>query len=91
MVGQIIAMVFIVGLVSSVLYFTRKLIAQEKVMFLFLLITTMLCGIFVVDNVIAFKTQLLTEKEDDAILQLMKSLIEFTLGFYFGSSMGKEK
>lgn len=80
-------MTFIIFLVASVLYFTRKLIAQEKVLFMFILIATMMSAVWVVDNIIAFKSQLLSDKEDDAILQTMRTIIEFTLGFYFGSKV----
>ena len=87
LVGVTIAMVFITLLIAGVLYLTRKLIAQEKVLFMFILIASMLSAVWVVDNVIAFKIQLLTEKEDDAVLQIMRTIIEFTLGFYFGSKV----
>ncbi len=87
LIGVSIAMVFITTLIVTVLYFTRKLIAQEKVLFMFILIASILCSVWVVDNVIFFKIQLLTEKEDDAILQTMRTIIEFTLGFYFGSKV----
>jgi hypothetical protein len=78
-------MVIIVGLISAVLYFTRKLISQEKILFMFILISTILSSVWLIDNVLAIKINLLTEKEDDAILSTMKTIIEFTLGFYFGS------
>lgn len=86
-IGIIVAMAFIITLVACVLYFTRKLIAQEKVLFMFILIASMLSAVWVVDNVIALKTKLLDEKEDDAVLQIMTTIIQFTLGFYFGSKV----
>ncbi len=86
-VGVLIAMIFISLLVGAVLYFTRKLIAQEKVLFMFILISTVLVAVWVTDNVIFYKVNLLSEKEDDAILQMMRTIIEFTLGFYFGSKV----
>ncbi len=86
-VGVLIAMIFISLLVGSVLYFTRKLIAQEKVLFMFILISTVLVGVWVADNVVFVQKNLLSEKEDDAILQMMRTIIEFTLGFYFGSKV----
>ena len=86
-IGVIIAMAFISTLVGCVLYFTRKLIAQEKVLFMFILIASMLSAVWVVDNVIAINIKLLDEKEDDAILQIMTTIIQFTLGFYFGSKV----
>ena len=87
LIGVIITMVFIVSLVGAVLYFTRKLISQEKVLFMFILISTVLVGVWVADNVVFNNQNLLSEKEDDAILQTMRTIIEFTLGFYFGSKV----
>jgi hypothetical protein len=87
LIGSIVAMVFIISLVACVLYFTRKLIAHEKILFVFILIATILSAVWVVDNVIALKINLLDEKEDDAVLQIMTTIVQFTLGFYFGSKV----
>lgn len=84
-IGVLVSMIFIIGMMAAVLYFTRKLIAQEKVLFMFILISALLSAVFVVDNVVAFKTKLLSDKENDAILEMMRSIVSLVLGFYFGS------
>ena len=82
-----LSMIFIIGLIAGVLWFTKTYSHQEKMMFMFMLIVTILISVFVVDNVVAYKFPLLSEQEDSVILQAMTDIIKFTLGALLGSKI----
>jgi len=90
-IGVIIAMVFITGAIAAVLYFTRKLIAEEKILFLLVFLVTLFATVWAVDNVIAIRMELLSEKETDMILKNLENTISLVLGFYMGSKRQKEQ
>lgn len=83
--GVIVALIFLVGCICLVIYFTRSLIAQEKILFLLIFLITVLAGTWCVDKIVAFNIHLLNDKENDIILQIMNSVVTLVLGYYLGS------
>lgn len=82
--GVLLALSFIIGS----LYFVNKLFAnntQEVLVKFILLVFTALTGVYVVDKVIAFKINLLTEEQDKSLFDLIKTLILVIFSYYFGT------
>ena len=91
MVGVGFSVIFLVGLVGSVIYFTRASTPEEKILFMFMMVISTMLSVFVIDNIIAFKVQLLSPKEDETILQAMTDIIKITLGAIVGAKYFGEK
>ena len=85
LVGVLIAVSFVVLCIVMVLYNTRKLIAQDKILFLLIFLVTMLASTWFIDNVIAFKIQLLDDEENKSILSMISYIVVLVLGYYFGT------
>lgn len=82
--GVFISIIFITLCVGSVVYFTRKLIAQDKILFVLVFLVALLAATWAVDKVVASKTQLLTEEENKTILQIMDNVVSLVLGYWLG-------
>ncbi len=80
--GVFVALIFICAFTATAIYFTRKLIQEQKIMFLFVMLTSLLAGVWCVDKIIAYKIDLLTEKESDSIFQVIIMIISFVIGSY---------
>ncbi len=78
--GICIAIALLIGIVATSLYMTRNLITEDKFNFLVVVIVSMLLGVWVIDNVIAFKTQLLDDDENKFILQTLGYVMAYVLG-----------
>jgi hypothetical protein len=88
--GVLISLLFI----CTALFFVYKLFAnnaQEVLVRFILLIFTALVGVWVVDKVVAFKINLLSETEDKELFDLIKTLILMIFSYYFGTKNTKEK
>lgn len=82
--GILLALSFIIGSV----YFVNKLLAnntQEILVKFILIIFTALVALFIVDKVVAFKIQLLQEKQNDDLFDLIKTLVLMIFSYYFGT------
>ena len=82
--GVILSLTFI----AAALYFVNKLFAnntQEVLVRFILLVFTALTGVYVVDKVVAFKINLLTEKQDEELFDLIKTLVLMIFSYYFGT------
>jgi len=79
-IGVFLSVAILVGVVWVSIKMTKNLIANDKVNFLLVLITSSLVGVWVIDNVIAFKTELLDPDENKFIIQLMASVVFYVLG-----------
>ena len=75
-----LSVAILVGIVWVSIKMTKNLIANDKVNFLFVLITSSLVGVWIIDNVIAFKTQLLDPDENKFIIQFMAAVAFLVLG-----------
>ena len=80
LIGIFIAIGLLIAIVATSLYMTRNLIADDKFNFLVVVIVSMLLGVWVIDNVIAFKTQLLDDDENKFILQTLGYVMAYVLG-----------
>jgi len=69
--GVLLAVAILVGIVWVSIKMTKNLIANDKVNFLLVLITSSLVGVWVIDNVVAFKTQLLDPDKNKFIIQCL--------------------
>ena len=84
LIGVFLALSFIVGSV----YFVSKLFANQTkdvlVRFI-LLVFAALVGVFIVDKVIAFKINLLSDEMDNQLFELIKTLVLMIFSYYFGT------
>jgi len=90
--GSAIIMIFGVllglALISAGLYFVNKLFkdqTQEVLVRFILLVFTALVGVWVVDKVIAFKINLLSEQQNEQLFELIKTLVLMIFSYYFGT------
>ena len=75
-------------LISAGLYFVNKLFkdqTQEVLVRFILLVFTALVGVWVVDKVIAFKINLLSEQQNEQLFELIKTLVLMIFSYYFGT------
>ena len=88
--GVLLGLIFIVGS----LYFVNKLFAndtQEVLVRFILLVFTALVSVWVVDKVIAFKINLLSEQQNNELFELIKTLILMIFSYYFGTKNSKKE
>jgi hypothetical protein len=78
--GQIFSLLVIGGFVYASIRMTKDLVANDKINFLLVLIVSVLVGVWFIDNVIAFKTELLDKEENKFVLQALWSIVTFVLG-----------
>lgn len=84
LLGVLLSLSFIIGS----LYFVNKLFAnntQEVLVKFILLIFTALTGVYVVDKIVAFKINLLSEEQDRELFDLIKTLVLIIFSYYFGT------
>lgn len=89
MFGVIFSMLFIA---VSVYYVNRLFTDQTRdvlVRFI-LLVFASLVGVFIVDKVVAFKINLLSESQNDELFDLIKTLTLMIFSYYFGTQKTKE-
>lgn len=82
--GVLLALAFIGGS----LYFVYKIFhnsSQELLVRFILLIFTALVSVWVVDKVIAFRVNLLSDQQDGQLFDLIKTLILMIFSYYFGT------
>jgi hypothetical protein len=85
--GVILGLVFILGGV----YYTNKLFSnstQDILVRFILLVFAALVGVFVVDKIVAFKVNLLSDSQNDELFDLIKTLTLMIFSYYFGSQKG---
>ena len=88
--GVLLGLGFIIGS----LYFVNKLFAnntQEILVRFILLVFTGLVGVWIVDKIIAFKINLLSDSEDKELFDLIKTLILMIFSYYFGTKNTKKE
>jgi hypothetical protein len=86
----IFSMLFIVG----GLYYVNKLFAndtKEILVRFILLVFTALVGVWIVDKVVAFKINLLSDENDKELFDLIKTLVLMIFSYYFGTRGKVEK
>lgn len=89
--GVILALAFMISCIGLVIYFTKSLIAQDKILFLLIFLVALLSTVWAVDKVIAFRIALLSDDEKKTILQIIENVVALTLGYYMGSKKNDDK
>jgi len=87
--GVVIAMAFISLCVGAALYFTRKLIAEDKILFILVFMVILLSATWCVDKIVASKTQLLNDEENKSVLQMMDNVISLVIGYWLRGKQNK--
>lgn len=70
------------------MFFINKLFAndtQEILVKFIVLVFTAMVAIYIVDKVIAFKIEILSERQDEDLFELIKTLVLMIFSYYFGS------
>lgn len=72
---------------AGVVYVNRLFVnsTQDVLVRFILLVFAALVGVFVVDKIIAFKIQLLSEEQNKELFDLIKTLTLMIFSYYFGS------
>lgn len=82
--GVILSMLF----VMSSVYFVHKMFANDTkdllVRFI-LVVFGALVGVFIVDKIIAFKINLLSDSQNEKLFDLIKTLTLMIFSYYFGT------
>ena len=85
---MIFAVMFSMVFIGTSVYYVNKLFTHQTkdvlVRFI-LLIFASLVAVFIVDKVVAFKINLLAEKQNDDLFDLIKTLILMIFSYYFGT------
>jgi len=88
---MIFAVLLGIAFIVLCVYYVNKLFANDTkdvlVRFI-LLVFASLVGVFVVDKVIAFKINLLSDEQNNQLFDLIKTLTLMIFSFYFGSQRG---
>lgn len=88
--GVLISMLFISGSV----YFVYKLFAEKTkdllVKFI-LIVFSSLVAVFIVDKIVAFKINLLSDEQNNSLFDLIKTLVLMIFSYYFGTQKSKEE
>jgi hypothetical protein len=88
-IGVLLGLAFIIGSI----YFVNRLFGddpQEILVKFILLVFTSLVAVWVVDKIIAFKINLLSDDQDNNLFELIKSLILMIFSYYFGTKNVKK-
>jgi len=84
----IFAVVMGMGFISYCVYYVNKLFVnhtKDVLVRFILLVFAALVGVFIVDKVIAFKINLLSEEQNNQLFDLIKTLTLMIFSYYFGS------
>jgi hypothetical protein len=82
--GVLLSLVFI----SGSIYYVSKLFAsqtQEILVKFVVMIFTSLVALFIVDKIVAFKIQLVSEEQNAQLFDLIKTLVLMVFSYYFGT------
>lgn len=84
----VFAVLICLALVMTSIYFVNKMFAndtQEILVRFILLVFTALVSIYVIDKIVAFKINVLSQDEDRELFDLIKTLILMIFSYYFGT------
>lgn len=88
--GVLLALSFIGFCIHSVnKLFVDK--TQDVLVRFILLVFAALVGVFVVDKVVAFKINLLTDTQNNQLFELIKTLVLMIFSYYFGTQKNGQK
>lgn len=87
------AVLFSMGCIGLSVFYVNKLFnnqTRDVLVRFILLIFASLVGVFIVDKVVAFKINLLTEKQNEDLFDLIKTLVLMIFSYYFGTQKGEK-
>jgi hypothetical protein len=90
----VFAVILSLVLVGGFMFSTYKLfvIGTKDVLVRFILMVfSALTGVYVVDKIIAFKVDLLTEEQSKELFDLIKTLVLMIFSYYFGTQKNETK
>lgn len=85
---KILAVVLGMGFIAFSVHYVNKLFVnhtKDVLVRFILLVFAALVGVFVVDKVIAFKINLLSDSQNNQLFELIKTLTLMIFSYYFGS------
>ena len=85
---MIMAVMMAMAFITLCVYYVNKLFVnhtKEILVRFILLVFAALVGVFIVDKVIAFKINLLSETQNDQLFDLIKTLTLMIFSYYFGT------
>ena len=88
LLGILLALSFIIGAV----HYVNRLIAgdtKDLLVRFILLVFAALVAVFIVDKVIAFKVNLLSETQNESLFDLIKTLTLMIFSYYFGTQKSR--
>jgi hypothetical protein len=77
--------------VGFTVHYVNKLFAshtKDLLVRFILIVFAALVAVFIIDKVVAFKVPLLSEKQNDELFDLIKTLTLMIFSYYFGSQKG---
>ncbi len=82
------------GFIISSVHYVNKLIAgntKDLLVRFILIVFAALVGVFIVDKVIAFKINLLSQEQNNSLFDLIKTLTLMIFSYYFGTQKGSKE
>jgi hypothetical protein len=79
--------------IGFTVHYVNKLFAshtKDLLVRFILIVFAALVAVFIVDKVVAFKVPLLSEKQNDELFDLIKTLTLMIFSYYFGSQKGSK-
>jgi len=90
---MVFAVMFSMIFIGTSVFYVNKLFTNQTrdvlVRFI-LLIFASLVAVFIIDKVVAFKINLLSEKQNDELFELIKTLILMIFSYYFGTQKAEK-
>jgi hypothetical protein len=77
--------------IGFTVHYVNKLFAshtKDLLVRFILIVFAALVAVFIIDKVVAFKLPLLSEKQNDELFDLIKTLTLMIFSYYFGSQKG---
>jgi hypothetical protein len=90
----IFAVMMAMAFISFCVYYVNKLFVnhtKEILVRFILLVFASLVGVFIVDKVVAFKINLLSDTQNDQLFDLIKTLTLMIFSYYFGTQKTDKK
>jgi hypothetical protein len=90
---MIFAVLLGIAFIGFGVYYVNKLFVnttKDILVRFILLVFASLVGVFIVDKVIAFKINLLSDEQNNQLFDLIKTLTLMIFSYYFGSQKGNK-
>lgn len=90
----VFAVIFAIAFISTSVYYVNKLFIHETKEILvrfILMVFASLVAVFIVDKVVAFRIQLLTDEVSAQLFDLIKTLTLMIFSYYFGTQKSNKE